>query len=196
MARQSRGRRPATGKHASSAARHRAAKRGPPSRSKATAPASDPIEHAIEILARELPALVATAVNRARKGKPATLLRTVHRMVKELDTMILARPEKPREHEALAALGPLTAQEAHLCLNSVELLRSIHRRQAAEPQPTLTPAQQQEWDDAQTQGNQLLQRGPSPQPPPPPPALWAGPERRLKHIPRSVFLGKHERRRP
>ncbi|MBI1750161.1 MAG: hypothetical protein HY234_15675 [Acidobacteria bacterium] len=193
----------------------RRAKRGgrpvkatPPEQSAAAAEKSnaehDPIERAVEILASELPALVTTAVLRAKKGKPATLLRSVHRMVKELDTMIVLRKStRPQEWERLKAFGPITGREALILGNLLELLRSAPPPEEAStaggsPHPVWTPerirAAQQEHDE---QSNKLVgaTRSPehSPEPSPSPSGGYDGPDRRSHTV--STFFGKHERRR-
>jgi hypothetical protein len=119
MTRHSPGRGRAPGKaRASAAARSR--------RSKATPEANpDTVVEAAAQFAAALPAIVRTAINKAKRGKPATLLRSLTRIMRELDELIQTAGVRPRRHTQLPELGMLSPFEQDTTLRVVLFLRAF-----------------------------------------------------------------------
>jgi hypothetical protein len=143
----------------------------------------DAVELAALEYAKELPAMLRRAMKRAARGKPSPLLRSAPRLIREAMQLLDMKEErharKPQEHPQL---GVLSDYELQLCTNLLELHRA--QRTAAEP-PAAAPAPEP-----------LEREEPAPEPAAPAPQpLYNGPDRRVRHIPSTVFLGTQERRR-
>jgi hypothetical protein len=152
------------------------------------------IPGALAQLEREIPALLRTAIERAKKGKPATLLRSVHRILRDVQSMVLeAKQHDPREWQELARAGTLTRFEASFLLTLLRTLRGTRK-----PATPLTAAQQRAAAEQQAadlrERTERLAVAPALEEPPPPPAPWTGGDRR-DPARRMFHPGRKERRR-
>jgi len=152
----------------------------------AALPAEQSGPAAVELAALEyakaLPGLLRKAMKRSARGKPSPLLRSAPRLIREAMQLLDMHEERkertPKEHPQL---GVLTPYEIELCTNTLELVRGLR-----EPLPATAP---------EPAPGPLEREQPPPEVAPPEPRpLYNGPDRRVRHIPSTVFLGTQERR--
>lgn len=139
--------------------------------------------------ARALPGMLRRAMKRAARGKPSPLLRSAPRLIRECAALLEMqedkRARKPRPLAGLEDLGPLSDFERTICRDTIGLIRQSREGKLEHP-PTAEPAP-------------MLEREATEEPPacpaPQRPQPYTGPDRRVRHIPSTVFLGDQERRR-
>jgi hypothetical protein len=150
--------------------------------------------------------VVSRAIRRAARGKPTPLLRSLTRILRETGALLDANADKkartPKPHPQLGLLSAfeydaLSANLAYMRADqsNADFIEDLQAKQRGLPMPhtpepeTLPQTTDELPHKASPDDLAAAEAANAAQQP------YSGPERRLKHIPSHIHLGKLERRR-